>query len=356
MNLTDLGNAERLIERYGKELRFCHPWGKFLLWDGKRWRVDEDGATERRAKETVRAMYEAAGSLQDEDARKALASWALKSESAGRLMSMISLAQSEPGVPVHPDKLDADPWLFNCLDGVVDIRTGELRKHEPALLMTKIAPFSFDPDAKCPKWIDHLALVMDGNGGVIDFLQRAWGSCLTGITDDRKLFITWGSGKNGKSVCNDTIAMVLGDYTARTPTETLLVKRGDSIPNDLARLPGARFVYASESESGRRLSEGLIKDLTGGEKITARFLHKEWFEFRPTFNCGFPRTISRSSGDPMRPFGTGFALSRSPSGSPKSRKSTGQRFWQDLKPKAPASSGGSFRGHTVVRIRTQSAR
>jgi putative DNA primase/helicase len=283
MNFTDLGNAERLIKRYGKELRYCHPWGKFFVWDGMRWKADENGATERRAKETVRAMYEYAGTLQDKEERKALASWALKSESAARLSSMLSLAQSEPEVPVAPEQFDADPWLFNCLDGVIDIRTGEVTPPKPEQYITKLAPWHYDPTPKCPSWLEHLALVMDGDIELINFLQRAYGSCLTGIIDDRKIFIQWGSGKNGKSICNEAISMVLGEYAMRTPTDTLLVKRGEQVPNDLARLKGARFVFASESENGRRLSESLVKDLTGGERIIARFLHQEFFEFRPTF-------------------------------------------------------------------------
>jgi putative DNA primase/helicase len=283
MNFTDLGNAERLIERYGKELRYCHPWGKFFVWDGMRWKADENGATERRAKETVRAMYEYAGTLQDKEERKALASWALKSESAARLGAMLSLAQSEPGVPVAPEQFDADPWLLNCFDGVIDIRTGEVTPQKPEQFISKLAPCHYDLTAKCPTWREHLELVMAGDSDLINFLQRAYGSCLTGIIDDRKLFIQWGSGKNGKSICNEAISMVLGEYAMRTPTDTLLIKRGEQVPNDLARLKGARFVFASESESGKKLSESLVKDLTGGEKISARFLHQEFFDFRPTF-------------------------------------------------------------------------
>lgn len=283
LNFTDLGNAERLIERYGKELHYCHPWGKFFVWDGTRWKPDENGATERRAKETVRAMYKFAATLQDKDDRKALATWALKSESAGRIAAMLSLAQSEPGVPMAPEHFDADPWLFNCLDGVIDVRTGEVISHKPEQSITKLAPWHYDPSAKCGSWLEHLTLVMGGDTELINFLQRAYGSCLTGIIDDRKLFIQWGSGKNGKSVCNEAVSLILGEYALRTPTDTLLVKRGEQVPNDLARLKGARFVYASESESGKKLSESLVKDLTGGERIIARFLHQEFFEFRPTF-------------------------------------------------------------------------
>jgi putative DNA primase/helicase len=196
---------------------------------------------------------------------------------------MIRLAKSEEGIPVMPDDLDKDPWLITCLNGTIDLKSGILLPPDRDHLITKGAPVNFDPNADCPQWKAHLELIMDGNQHLIAFLQRAYGSCLTGDTRDRKVFIAYGAGKNGKSICQDTIAEALGDYAMRTPTEGLLTKRGDSIPNDIARLKGARFVYASEVDQGRRLSESLIKDLSGGEKISARFMRGEWFEFRPEF-------------------------------------------------------------------------
>jgi putative DNA primase/helicase len=163
------------------------------------------------------------------------------------------------------------------------VRTGECGEHKPDHFMSKLAPWKLDVAAKCDAWREHLKLVMDGDNEVIEFLQRAYGSCLTGIIADRKVYIQWGAGRNGKSVTNEAISTILGDYATRTPADILLTRRDVSVSNDIARLKGARFVYAAETDKGRRLSESLIKDLTGGEKIMARFFYQEFFEFYPTF-------------------------------------------------------------------------
>jgi putative DNA primase/helicase len=149
--------------------------------------------------------------------------------------------------------------------------------------MTKIAPYPYNPKAKCPIWLEHLNKIFNGDQEIIHFLQQAFGYSMTGSTSERVIFISWGSGANGKSITHDTIARAIGDYSMRTPTETLLIKRNEGIPNDVARLMGARFVYASEAEQGKRLAESLIKDMSGGEKIAARFMRAEWFEFYPEF-------------------------------------------------------------------------
>ncbi|NSW83145.1 MAG: DNA primase [Syntrophothermus sp.] len=280
---TDLGNARRLVKLHGRDLRYCHPWGKWFVWNGQRWSKDATAEVVRRAKDVVRELYAEASREPDEDRRKALAKHALRSESENRIAAMISLAESEPGIPVLPDDLDRDPWQLNCLNGTLNLRTGELRPHKREYLITRIIPVRYDPDATCPQWEAFLNRIMDGRQELIDFLQRAAGYSLTGITDERCLFILWGSGKNGKSSFLGAMALLLGDYATRTPTETLLTKKGDVIPNDIARLKGTRFVYASEAEEGRRLAEAQIKDLTGGDKVSARFMHAEWFDFTPEF-------------------------------------------------------------------------
>ncbi len=286
-NLTDLGNAERLVARHGQDLRYCHVWGKWLVWDGRRWAIDATGEVERRAKATIRAIYsEAAAIVGDDEAskaqRRALASWAGKSESRGKLEAMIKQAASEPGVAVDPNDLDRDPWLLTVLNGTLDLRTGQLRPHNRADMITRLAPVEYHPDAGAPLWGDFLARIMDNRAGVIEFLQRAVGYSLTGDTSERCMFIAHGNGANGKSTFVETLAAALGDYSLTTPAETLMIKRDTGIPNDVARLRGARFVSASETEEGRRLAESLVKRLTGGtDQVSARFLHGEFFDFRP---------------------------------------------------------------------------
>jgi putative DNA primase/helicase len=280
---TDMGNAERLASRHGIDLRYCHPFARWYVWSQKHWAEDDTGEIKRRCKSVIRDMYAAASKLKDDDRRKALIDYARKCESNQKVQNMLALAQSEINIPILPDEMDTDPWLFNCRNGTIDLRSGDLKPHNRANLITKMAPYNFDPGAQCPAWLDHLNKIFSGDQEIIHFLQQAFGYSMTGDTSERLVFISWGGGANGKSVTHDTIARAIGDYAMRTPTETLLVKRNEGIPNDVARLMGARFVYASEAEQGKRLAESLIKDMSGGEKIAARFMRAEWFEFYPEF-------------------------------------------------------------------------
>jgi putative DNA primase/helicase len=282
-NLTDLGNAERLAAAHGQTLRYCHAWGKWLHWNGQRWEIDENDEVIRRASETVRSIQKEAALAVSADIQGKILKWAKGSESRSRLHSLIQLAQAESILGVGPDMLDSNPWLLNAQNGIIDLRTGTLAEANPAHLITKLVPAQYAPDAQCPKWLEFLDRIMDGNEGMIAYLQRAVGYALTGSTREQCLFILYGTGANGKSVFLETLSSMLNDYAMRTPTDTLLVKRTGGIPNDVARLKGARLVTAVEADAGNKMAESLVKQITGGEKITARFLHQEWFEFQPQF-------------------------------------------------------------------------
>jgi P4 family phage/plasmid primase-like protien len=278
---TDTGNAERLADRHGANLRYCHPWGKWLLYDGTRWRVDDRGAVVRLAKDTARSIFEEAKEAHSDAAANQLGKWASSSLSESKLRAMISLCQSEPGIPVLPDELDASPDLLNVLNGTIDLRSGKLREHRREDLITRVAPVEYDPDANAPAWETFLERVLPGEE-LRAFVQRALGYSATGDTSEQCMFINHGGGANGKSTFQEAISAALGEYSMRTPTEMLLARRSDGVPNDVARLKGARFVSASETEEGRRLAESRIKDLTGQDTITARFMKAEWFDFAPT--------------------------------------------------------------------------
>ncbi|MDP9472822.1 MAG: phage/plasmid primase, P4 family, partial [Chloroflexota bacterium] len=283
-HLTDLGNAQRLVTRHGRDLRYCHLWNKWLAWDGMRWQVDDSGEIVRRAKATVRGIYAEAKETSDPEERKSIARHALRSEADARIKAMISLAQSEPGIPIDPALLDTDPWLLTCLNGTINLRSGELLPHERVHYITKCAPVTHNPEATCPTWLAFLERIMAGDADLIGFLQRAIGYSLTGNTSERVFLILHGAGRNGKSTLLEVFRTLLGpDYAVRTPTDTLLAKREGGIPNDVARLRGARFVSASEADEGRRLAESTIKDLTGGDTISARFMRGEFFDFLPVF-------------------------------------------------------------------------
>jgi putative DNA primase/helicase len=276
---TDLGNSERFIQRHGADVLYCYAWGAWLVWNGATWERDEGGKVQRLAKATVRNIYKEAGEAEDKQERKALAQHATRSEAEARIRAMLELAKSEE--PISPEDLDARPWLLNVQNGTVDLRTGTLQPHRREDYITKLAPVEYDPDAAAPTWTAFLKRVLPDEE-LRAFVQRAVGYSATGDTSEQCMIINHGGGANGKSTFQETIAAALGDYAMRAPTEMLLAKRAGGIPNDVARLKGARFVAASETEEGRRLAESLIKDLTGQDTITARFMRAEWFDFRPT--------------------------------------------------------------------------
>jgi hypothetical protein len=253
-NPTDLGNARRLVQLHGADLRYCHPWKRWFVWDARRWAKDDTGEVMRRAKDTVRLIYAEATNIPDEDGRKAVAKHAMRSEGVQRLRAMITLGESEPGIPVLPIGLDRDPWRLNVLNGTLDLRTGELRPHSRSDHITKLAPVYYDPAATCPLWLSFLDHIMGGNAELVRFLQRAVGYSLTGDTSEQVVFIFYGTGANGKTTLLKTVGSMVGDYGQQTPIDTLMVRRGNTIPNDVARLRGARFVTAVEAEEGQRLA------------------------------------------------------------------------------------------------------
>jgi putative DNA primase/helicase len=234
------------------------------------------------AKATILAIHDEVAAAQSKAERKQLSQHAIASESCGKQASMLFLAQSEPGISVRLTDFDADPWMLNCSNGVVDLRTGEIATHKPDLYCMRFCPVQYDPCEECPHWEQFLATIIP-DADTRAYVQRAVGYSLTGLTDERVMFILHGSGRNGKTTMLETIARVIGTYGARTPTSTLMKRAIGSIPNDIARLVGMRYVYASEAEDGQRLAESVIKDLTGGDTVSARFLHAEWFDFKPRF-------------------------------------------------------------------------
>lgn len=282
-HLTDMGNARRLVDRHGQDLRYCFPLEKWLCWSGRKWQLDDTGEVDRRAKDIPRVILEEAAATEDKDTRAALIKHSRQTEAEGKRKSMVTTARSEPGIPVLPEKLDRDKWLFNVLNGTLDLRTGKLHPHRRADLITKVAPVKYDPDVFYPTWWEFLKQITAGSDELMDFLQKAVGYALTGSTREQCIFFLYGLGANGKSTFLDVIQTLLGDYAKRAAMETFLVKKFQPIPNDLADLRGARLVSGVEAEAGRRLAESLIKELSGGDAIKARFLYTEFFSFKPEF-------------------------------------------------------------------------
>ena len=281
---TDLGNAERLNDAYGPDLRYCFEMGRWLVWDGQRWNANIPEGVYSRTYDVIRKISKEAEGLPAEQA-KAIMDHAVRSERAQRIEAAIVLARSM--VPVKHEVLDGDSWLLNCLNGMIDLRTGHLIPHDPAKYITKLVRANYDPNAECPRWLSFINRIMDGNADLIGFLQRMTGYCLTGSTGEECMAILYGTGRNGKGKFLSTLQELLGDYAQTCPTATLMDK-GQSqtaVSNDVARLRGARLVTASETEDGQRLNESQIKQLTGGDTVSARFLHHEFFDFVPV--CKF---------------------------------------------------------------------
>lgn len=280
--VTDLANARRLAARHGRDLRYCHPWGKWLVWTGLCWRTDDTGEVARRAKDAVSGIYSEAQAATDNQARMELAQWAVRSESEARIKAMISLAESEPGIAVTPDELDADLWLFNVRNGTVDLRTGELLPHRRDDLITIVAPVEHDPEATCPLWEAFLDRIFAGNDHLIGFMQRSLGYALTGDVSEQVLFIHHGIGANGKTTLQNIVLGILGDYGKVTPPGLLLQRNHDRHPTEIADLKGARFVASVEIGEGKALAEELVKRLTGGDRLKGRFMRQDFWEFDPT--------------------------------------------------------------------------
>jgi len=282
-NLTDVGNAERFALQHGQWVRYCWPWRSWLVWTGTHWRKDDGDRALGLAKSTAKAIYLEAGGAASPAERERLARWAVASETEKRLRSMLALAQAEPGIPVQPEDLDRDPWALNVQNGTLDTRTGELRPHRRDEFITRCLPIRYDPAADCPLWRATLERILDGRADLIRYFQKAIGYSCTGDTTEQVLFLCWGVGRNGKTTILSTAVTLLGDYALSTRPETFMLKYGDGIPNDVAQLKGRRLVIAVEAEAGQRLAEGLVKQMTGGDTLTARFMRAEFFQFAPTF-------------------------------------------------------------------------
>jgi putative DNA primase/helicase len=231
----------------------------------------------------IRGIY--AELLQTTDYRDRLdiEKYAIQSESARRRKAFVEAASWIPELNIKTGDLDKDPWLLNVENGTINLRTGELREQRAEDLITKIANVCFEPSTPCPVWKKFVREIMNYNADLIQFIQTAAGWAITGDTSEQTMFILFGSGANGKSTFLNTIMNLLGDYAIATPTETFMRKSGEQITNDIARLRGTRFVTTTEAEQGRRLSEPLIKQITGNDRMTARFLYGEFFNFVPTF-------------------------------------------------------------------------
>lgn len=268
---SDDALALTFTEQYRSALRYTAAWGQWSYCDGSRWKRD---AT-RYAFDLARGVCRSAAATCQKP------QIAMRIASAGTVGAVDRLAQADRLHVATVDQWDADPWLLNTPAGVIDLRAGTLRPAHREDYMTKIT--GGGPGGDCPRWREFLSRITDGNAELQHFMQRMCGYTLTGITREQALFFLYGTGANGKSLFLNTITAVLGEYAKPAPIETFIASTSERHPTDLAGLQGARLITAVETEDGRRWAESKIKTLTGGDRIAARFMRQDFFEFTPQF-------------------------------------------------------------------------
>lgn len=282
-SLTDAGNAERFIARHGRAVRYVHGWGRWLLWDGSHWAADERGEIRELMIETARSLLLEAQKAGSREEAEQLVRHALTSQRRDRIMAALDLASSMPPIAVVPDELDRDPDILNVPNGEIDLRTGRLLPHDPAHLTMKLAPIAYDSAAGAPTWDAFLARVIP-DPEVRAYVQRAVGYSLTGDVSEHAVFFCYGTGANGKTTFLETCREMLGEgeYAKAAQPDLLLAKRQDRHPVERADLRGMRLVSAMEAGEGRSWDEARVKELTGGDTISARLMYGSPFSFTPS--------------------------------------------------------------------------
>ncbi len=280
--LTDVGNAERFARSTGGEVLWDNGRKTWLVWSGRHWEVDRLREVERRARQVARDIYLEGVDLAAKD-REDVAKWAKQSESRKSIDNMLALARSEEVLASYLDQFDRDPWKLTVRNGTLDLKTCELGPHDPVEKITKSIAADYDQDSRAPIWERFLDRIFAGNLELIEYVQRAVGYSLTGRTTEQQFFFCHGKGRNGKSTLIDALADLLGPFWRQATGDLLLAKHNPLHGCELADLRGARLVTAQEAGAGRKFAETLLKQMTGGDAITARFMRGDPFTFRPEF-------------------------------------------------------------------------
>jgi len=284
---TDTGNAHRLYDRCNGEIRYSYARKKWYYWTGKVWALDDTGEVKKYTDLVLADMKAQAFEIEDEDEREKFLKFVNTCGNSNRKNAMVTETQHLEGIPVLPDQMDAYQEYLNVQNGIVNLRNGELMPHVPEFMMTKMCLSEYDVSNKRPeRWLKFLNEVCNGDQELIRYLQKCVGYSLTGSNREQCAFFLYGIGNNGKSTFMDTIADMLGGYAANAQPDTIMMKRdgsGGGPNSDIARLKSVRFVSTEEPSEGVRLNEGLVKQLTGGGKVTCRFLFGDEFEYEPEF-------------------------------------------------------------------------
>lgn len=281
----DTGNANRFMDHFGDLVRYSFIDKKWYFYNGSFWEVDFKGnvrnlidlMVEDMAKEPIKAF----GGLSQEDADKEFRKHIKRSRSnSGKKAIQDELKHR---VPVMPDEFDKERMLLNTKNGYLNLTSGILHEHDMNMMFSRETNAEFTDKTDAPEWHQFLNEIFDGDKEIIDYMQKAVGYSLTSSTKEQVMFILHGGGRNGKSIFLETISDLMGTYANSMQATSIMIKQNTGINTDIARLKGARLVTSSEPNEGFRFDEGLIKQLTGGDKVTARKLYGEEFEFNPEF-------------------------------------------------------------------------
>lgn len=284
----DMGNAERLADAFSEHIRYSYVDKCWYYYDGRAWRRDASGVIGRLGDEIVEEMGHALPDYQrqpgdPDEIEKNFKKHMKYSRSNKGKRAM--LAETMHRVPIQPGQMDAHNHLLNTPNGVLKLRTGALEPHDPSLYLSKLTLCEYTDKTDCPRWESFLQEIFGGDRELIRYVQKAVGYSLTGSTSEQCAFFCYGTGRNGKSTFLDTVSSMLGDYAVNIQPETIMVRHnsGGGANSDIARLKGARFVTSVEPNEGMKLNEGLLKQLTGGDRVTARYQYGSEFEFTPEF-------------------------------------------------------------------------
>lgn len=282
LQFTDRTNKILFLNVYGDSIRYCYNLKKFLIWNGTCWEFDNDGVVRQLVFDFSPKMYRAGLFMDDEQMQIEYEKNVLRMESVQKMNYLYNYLQAAKEINIKPSELDLDRYLFNAEKKTIKLKNGEAYEPKQDDLLTKKSLFVYDKEAKCPTWEMFLMQIFNNDLDLIHFVQKAFGYTLSGDVSEQCMFILFGSGANGKSTLLNVIQNLFGDYAVSTITDTFMKKNSEQT-NDLARLKNARLVIASEAEENKPMSESLIKQITGGDKISARFLYGEYFDFFPTF-------------------------------------------------------------------------
>lgn len=282
----DTGNAERYKDDHGDILKYSYVRKNWFYYDGKVWQIDQYGNVKTLADETIEKMKNerpyTSGDVSEEDARELLQKHIKRTRNSAGKENMIKEAQHL--LPIDLSTFDQDIHLFNLQNGYLDLETGSVHEHDKDKFFTRISNVEYDGTHAAPMWDKFLKEIFNNDSELIEYIQRAIGYSLSGSTEEQMMFILYGHGRNGKSVFLDLVTELFGSYATNIQPQSIMVKQQTSNANpDIAKLDGARFVTTTEPNEGVRMDEGLVKQLTGGDKVSARFLYEDEFEFIPQF-------------------------------------------------------------------------